>query len=125
MLLRTLTTLRAPVLSAIPRTAAPAAAVAARSFHSTPPRQGLTNIFEASDSPPLSITKLTTGGFQLSDGLLVQGGCIFADGRALLWDVDPPKGNGSDGLDKAWEGWSEERFKVFETLVPRPGEFGV
>jgi NADH dehydrogenase [ubiquinone] 1 alpha subcomplex assembly factor 3 len=52
----------------------------------------------------------------------VHGGCVFADGRALLWDVDPPKGNGSEGLAKAWEGWSEERFRVFETLVPRPGE---
>lgn len=93
-----------------------------RTLHTTSAvRSGLTNLFEAAEVPPLAISKLNDKGYLLSDGLIVPGGCIFAGGRALLWDVDPPKGNGSEGLAAAWEGWGVDRFKVFEVLVPRPG----
>ncbi|KAL1406554.1 mitochondrial import receptor subunit tom20 [Vanrija albida] len=99
--------------------AASARPLAARAFHATPaPR--LQNLFEAPENPPLSVHKLTAKGFILSDGLVVPGGAIFAEGKVFLWDVDPPKGDGSQGLAKAWEGWGVDRFAVFERLVPRP-----
>lgn len=43
----------------------------------------------------------------------------------MLWDVDPPVGVGSGkgGVEAAWKGWSKERFKVFESVMPRPGEW--
>jgi hypothetical protein len=47
---------------------------------------------------------------------------IFAGGRALLWDVDPPNEGAGGGIEGYWKGWREERFRVFETVVPRPGE---
>lgn len=95
---------------------------ATRVFSTTPAVRSLTNLFEAGDNPPLSISKLNHKGFVLSDGLVIPGGAIFAEGRVLLWDVDPPIGDGMQGVDKAWEGWTEERFAVFERMVPRPGE---
>ncbi len=96
---------------------------ASRAFHSSAPaHSGLTNLFEAGDNPPLSVAKLDARGFHLSDGLLVPGGLVFADGRAFLWDVDPP-GDTKRGIEGAWEGWSKERFEVFERVVPRPGEW--
>lgn len=105
------------------RPAAPLA-VAARAFHSTPATR-LQNLFETPENPPLSVHKLTDKGFVLSDGLVVPGGAIFAEGKVFLWDVDPPLGDGSQGIDKAWKGWGVERFAVFERLVPRPGEWAL
>lgn len=35
----------------------------------------------------------------------------------FLWDVRPPEEGGM-----GWEGWSEEKMKVFEMITPRPGE---
>lgn len=116
MMLRT-ALLRAPLAST--RLARPTA----RTFHTTRPAfSGLTNLFEASDNPPLSVDKLTNDGFLLSDGLVVPGGVIFADGRAFMWDVDPPHLEAGGTLEGAWKGWTKERFEVFERLVPRPGE---
>lgn len=103
----------------LPRLATPAR----RAFHSSSPALSLQNLFETPDNPPLSVTKLDAKGFHLSDGLVVPGGCVFTDGRAFLWDVDPPVGDGSQGLSKAWAGWTPERFSVFEHVVPRPGKF--
>lgn len=94
-----------------------------RPLHVSAPLRSLQNLYENPENPPLSISKLDSKGYLLSDGLLIPGGCVFAEGRAFLWNVDPPVGDGTKGLDKAWEGWSPERFKVFETLVPRPGEW--
>lgn len=112
-----------PLLASGPRLT-PFSSTAARSFHASRPAQSLTNIYEAGDNPPLSVNRLDERGFLLSDGLLVPGGVVFADGRAFLWDVDPP-GDGRGGVEKAWEGWTKERFEVFEKVVPRPGEFVV
>lgn len=47
---------------------------------------------------------------------------MLAGYQALLWDVDPPKGDGTGSVADAWQGWTKERFQVFETVVPRPGE---
>jgi NADH dehydrogenase [ubiquinone] 1 alpha subcomplex assembly factor 3 len=92
-----------------------------RCFSATRPAQSLTNIFDTADRPSLTIAKLTPKGFHLSDDLVVPGGLVLAGYQALLWDVDPPKGDGSAGIDAAWSGWTKERFQVFESVVPRPG----
>ncbi|WWC65975.1 uncharacterized protein I303_108597 [Kwoniella dejecticola CBS 10117] len=74
---------------------------------------------DSTDAPNLAINKLTARGFILSDNLVIPGGCIFHSGRAVLWDVDPPKTN-EGTLDLMWKGWGVERFRVFEVVVPRP-----
>lgn len=102
----------------------PAITISARQLHATATaRSGLTNLFEANpDNPPLSVAKLNDKGFHLSDGLVVPGGVILADGSAFLWNVSPP-GDIMKGMAHAWAGWTPERFAVFERLVPRPGKF--
>lgn len=107
-----------PVVSRVP-----AITISARRLHATATaRSGLTNLFEANpDNPPLSVAKLNDKGFHLSDGLVVPGGVILADGSAFLWNVSPP-GDIMKGMAHAWAGWTPERFAVFERLVPRPGK---
>lgn len=68
--------------------------------------------------PMVSISSLTpTAGFTLSDGLVVPAPIIIIDGTVFLWDVGAP-----NEQDMSWEGWSEEKLKLFEMVVPRPGE---
>lgn len=92
-----------------------------RAFHSSPiPHSGLQNIFETSDLPSLSVTKLTARGFHLTDDLVVPGGLVLVGGRALIWDVDPPSLPAGGTIVDAWKGWTKERFEVFSSVVPRP-----
>jgi len=93
-----------------------------RGLHTTRPVQSLQNIFDTADRPSLTIAKLTPKGFHLSDDLVVPGGLVLAGYQALLWNVDPPKGDGTGGMEEAWKGWTKERFQVFESVVPRPGQ---
>jgi hypothetical protein len=99
-----------------------------RAIHTTQRLQsgGLTNLFDADEQgarPRLAVHKLNDEGFHLSDGLVIPGGVIFVENRAFLWDVDPVGTDALSGRGK-WkeEGWSKDRFKVFETVVPRPGK---
>ncbi|KAG7571476.1 hypothetical protein FFLO_00659 [Filobasidium floriforme] len=85
---------------------------------------GLTNLFDAENMsdparPRLQVAKLNHQGFHLSDGLIIPGGVIFLDDRAFLWDVDPVAVEKVSGRP-VWREWSVERFKVFETVLPRP-----
>lgn len=94
-------------------------------FHTSTPARSLQNIFETPERPSLAITKFNDKGYHLTDGLVIPGGVVFVGGQVMLWDVDPPIGNGSGkgGLEAAWKGWGKERFKVFESVSPRPGEY--
>ncbi|WWC73565.1 uncharacterized protein I206_107537 [Kwoniella pini CBS 10737] len=74
---------------------------------------------DSTDAPNLAINKLTARGFILSDNLVIPGGCIFHSGRAVLWDVDPPKTDVGN-LELMWKDWDIGRFRVFEVVVPRP-----
>jgi NADH dehydrogenase [ubiquinone] 1 alpha subcomplex assembly factor 3 len=66
----------------------------------------------------VSIATLTpSAGFTLTDGLVIPAPIIIIDGVVFMWDVGPP-----NEQDMSWEGWSEEKLKVFEVVVPRPGE---
>lgn len=69
------------------------------------------------------MNKLNDEGFHLSDGLVIPGGVVFIENRAFLWDVDPVGVDESSGRGR-WkeEGWTTERFAIFEMVVPRPGE---
>lgn len=109
--------------AALPAVARAPVAVRTRQLHATATaRSGLTNLFEANpDNPPLSVAKLNDKGFHLSDGLVVPGGVVLADGAAFLWNVNPP-GDIMKGMAHAWAGWTPERFAIFERLVPRPGK---
>jgi hypothetical protein len=46
---------------------------------------------------------------------------IILDDKPYLWNVDPPK-QGKGSIEDWWKEWRVERFKVFEVVVPRPGE---
>jgi len=100
-----------------------------RPIHTTPTRLagsgGLTNLFDAENMadparPRLQVAKLNDQGLHLSDGLIIPGGVIFVDDRAFLWDVDPV-GIEKDSGRGIWGEWGVERFKIFETVLPRPG----
>lgn len=100
-----------------------------RAFHPARPTLagsgGLTNLFDAENMsdparPRLQVAKLNDQGFHLSDGLIIPGGVIFVDDRAFLWDVDPVKVERDTGRG-VWREWTVERFKIFETVLPRPG----
>ena len=86
----------------------------------------MTNLFDAYDQgarPRIQVSKLNDEGFHLSDGLVIPGGVVFVENRAFLWDVDPVGVDELSGRGK-WkeEGWTKERFAIFEMVVPRPGE---
>ncbi|KAI0036778.1 DUF498-domain-containing protein [Vararia minispora EC-137] len=72
--------------------------------------QQLTNILADDNPPPVQVKSMSDAGIELADGQLIPGACIFIDGKIFLWDVPPTQ----------WRGWSEERFEMFEIIVPRP-----
>lgn len=99
-----------------------------RALHASPAlRSGLQNIYDMDAPndplarPRLSVSKLTPEGLHLSDGLIVPGGVVFLDNRAFLWDVDPVKTEKATGRG-VWNAWGIERFRIFEAVIPRPGE---
>ncbi|GAA6015662.1 hypothetical protein JCM10207_008164 [Rhodosporidiobolus poonsookiae] len=95
----------------------------ARSFASTSTARGaddLVNIIMPTDNDPVSIVSLTpSAGFTLSDGLVVPSPVLMIDGAVFMWDVQHPT-KGSDPMGRDWDGWSQEKLKVFEVLNPRP-----
>ncbi|OBZ70083.1 NADH dehydrogenase [ubiquinone] 1 alpha subcomplex assembly factor 3 [Grifola frondosa] len=84
-----------------------------RSFHSSHSARdggGLTNILAGGDAPAVQVKTITSAGIQLADGLILPSSCIFLDGKVFLWKVP----------EKLWEGWGEEHFELFDTVVPKP-----
>lgn len=77
----------------------------------------------------MQVRKITQGGIELEDGLILASSCIFLDGQVFLWDVPVSRtdmGTGSStssGVERRWEGWTKEHFVVFEVVVPKPGAF--
>jgi len=70
--------------------------------------------------PLVSVSSLTpAAGFTLSDGLVLPSPVIFLDGVTFMWDVNSPA---EGGVDHAWEGWTQEKLKIFEVCEPRPGQ---
>ncbi|GLB34212.1 putative DUF498-domain-containing protein [Lyophyllum shimeji] len=81
-------------------------------MHASPiPRvSSLTNILADENPPPVQVKTITNDGIQLLDGLVLPSACIFLGGKVFLWDVP----------HKLWEGWGQEHFEIFETVVPKP-----
>ena len=72
-----------------------------------------TNILADGIPPPVQVTSITPSGILLGTGLILPSACIFLEGKVYLWDVP----------QNLWNGWGKEHFEVFETVVPKPGEF--
>ncbi|ETW84162.1 hypothetical protein HETIRDRAFT_247083, partial [Heterobasidion irregulare TC 32-1] len=70
----------------------------------------LTNILAGEVPPPVQVKSVSSAGIHLQDGLLLSSSCIFLEGKVFLWDVPPT----------LWQGWSKERFELFELVVPKP-----
>lgn len=86
-------------------------------------QNSLVNIIQSSPNDPVAITSLTpNAGFTLSDGIILPSPVILCPGGCFMWDVGHPTQNGKDEMGREWDGWSEEKLKVFEVLNPRPGE---
>ena len=89
-----------------------------RSFHASYARRlpapdgGLTNILSGGEAPAVQVKTVSSKGIQLSDGLVLPSACIFLDGKVFLWNVPA----------KPWDGWKQEHFEIFETVVPKPGQ---
>ena len=89
-----------------------------RSFHASCARRlpapdgGLTNILSGGEAPAVQVKTVSPKGIQLSDGLILPSACIFLDGKVFLWNVPA----------KPWDGWKQEHFEIFETVVPKPGQ---
>jgi hypothetical protein len=112
-----------PVVSALPGSSRQPFHTASRLLKPA----GFSNIFDAENMadparPRLQVNKLNDQGFHLSDGLIIPGGVIFVDDRAFLWDVDPIGVEKETGRG-VWRGWDKERFRIFETVMPRPGRY--
>ncbi|GAA5991093.1 hypothetical protein JCM11641_004430 [Rhodosporidiobolus odoratus] len=77
-------------------------------------------IIVPTEDGPVNITSLTpSAGFILSDGLVIPSPIMMIDGAVFLWDVGHPT-KGKDVMGREWDGWNEEKLKIFEALSPRP-----
>ncbi|CDR37242.1 hypothetical protein NBRC10512_006911 [Rhodotorula toruloides] len=97
---------------------------ARRAFSSSSSRRGmedLVNIIQSSPNDPVAITSLTpNAGFTLTDGLVLPSPIILCPGGCFMWDVAHPTKNGADEMGREWDGWNEEKLRLFEVLNPRP-----
>jgi len=46
---------------------------------------------------------------------------MLIDGKPFLWDVNPPNLKAAT-LPEFWKGLTADAFKIFEVVLPRPGE---
>ncbi|KAL5487614.1 hypothetical protein ACEPAI_5722 [Sanghuangporus weigelae] len=73
----------------------------------------LHNILGDGPAPPVQVRKITAGGIELEDGLILPSASIFLDGDVFLWNVPI----------NLWDGWTKEQFEVFEAAIPKPGVY--
>ena len=88
---------------------------AVRQFHTRAALRypaGLENILGGGPAPPVQVKSIGEEGIQLADGLVIPSACIFLDGQVFLWNVPP----------KPWKDWTKEHFRIFDVVVPKPGE---
>jgi len=76
----------------------------------------------ADDTPPaVQVSSISNDGIHLADGLLIPGACIFLEGKVFLWDVPDTGSLSSRIASERWKDWAEERFELFDAVLPRPG----
>ena len=88
---------------------------AVRQFHTRAALRypaGLENILGGGPAPPVQVKSIGEEGIQLADGLVIPSACIFLDGQVFLWNVP----------SKPWKDWTKEHFRIFDVVVPKPGE---
>jgi hypothetical protein len=88
---------------------------ACRQFHTRTALRypaGLENILGGGPAPPVQVKSIGEEGIQLADGLVIPSACIFLDGQVFLWNVP----------SKPWKDWTKEHFRIFDVVVPKPGE---
>lgn len=77
---------------------------------STVRRSQLENVLDGGAPQPVQVSKVSTTGIELADGLVITSSCIFLGGKVLLWKVPPT----------LWKDWDKDRFEVFEVAIPKP-----
>lgn len=95
-----------------------------RDFHSsrTCNDRSFTNFLADEIPPAVQVASISENGIQLMDGLVIQGPCVFLEGKVFLWDV-PSLDLTLRKSEEQWKGWTEEKFKIFNIVKPRPGGF--
>jgi hypothetical protein len=82
------------------------------------------NNITAGDEPQLNIHSMGDSSFTLSDGLVVHTPILLINKQVLLWDAPnltqtPEKPIMPSGV--GWEEWTDDVWKIFEVITPRPG----
>ncbi len=95
-----------------------------RDFHSSrmTKDRSFTNLLAGDTPPAVHVSSISEKGIQLLDGLVIQGPCVFLEGKVFLWDV-PGLDLTLRSSEEQWKGWTEEKFEVFKIVTPRPGGF--
>lgn len=83
-----------------------------------PPSYSPDNDFKASTSNTVHVAGVSSAGVELTDGVILPGACILLAGNPFLWNVQLP----GEGDEKTWSQFTEDSFRVFEIVGPRPGE---
>ena len=93
-----------------------------RNLHTTVIRRdrSFTNLLADDNPPPVQVSSLSDNGILLADGLLIPGACIFLEGKVYLWDT-PELNTNTRTTQEIWRAWTEERFRIFDVVTPRPG----
>jgi len=73
-------------------------------------RSKLENVLDGGPPLPVQVTRVSTAGIELADGLVVTSSCIFLGGKVFLWKVPPT----------LWNAWDNDRFEIFEVTIPKP-----
>ncbi|KZV99473.1 DUF498-domain-containing protein [Exidia glandulosa HHB12029] len=89
-----------------------------------PPHQravsNLTNIVgDESDFTTTHVSRVSSAGIELTDGLVLPGPCILHGGRVFLWDVPVASLSSPSEFATTPSGW-KEMFAVFDVVVPKP-----
>ena len=92
-------------------------ASSSRAFHASYARRrpqpdgGLTNILSGGQAPEVQVKTVSQKGIQLSDGSVLSAACVFLGAKVFMWNVP----------ENLWDGWTQEHFEIFETVIPKPG----
>ncbi|KAL7413083.1 NADH dehydrogenase 1 alpha subcomplex assembly factor 3 [Mrakia frigida] len=81
-----------------------------------PPSYSPDNDFKASTLNTVHIAGVSSAGVELTDGVILPGACILLAGNPFLWNVQLP----GEGDEKTWSQFTEDSFRVFEIVGPRP-----
>lgn len=83
----------------------------------------------AGEEEQLSVHSMGDSTFTMTDGLVAHMPIMMINKQVLLWDAPPLGGKDEKGNDnlvmptgRGWEAWTDDVWRVFEVVQPRPGE---